>query len=135
MITRGRLVSIIASLLLAHITAAAAGDELKPVSVSIPAQPMRAALAQLAEQTGLQLIYPSDIAEHLTAPALNGSYTPRAALERLLADSPLAFEFLNDRTAAISSTSRGAASGPVSGAKVAPADSNRGERYRGIRLS
>ncbi len=72
------------------------------VSLDIPAQPLSAALHQLAEQTGLQLVYETRLALDHRSPAVVGSLSAREALERLLQGSGLQFQFLGDRTVAVS---------------------------------
>src|SRR5688572_11635317 len=74
------------------------------VPLNLPAQPMRDALTALGKQTGLQVVYTAqDVTERITAPGLEGRFTPHAALTRLLENSGLYFEFLNERTVAIRS--------------------------------
>jgi len=51
----------------------------------IPAQPLASALRAFASQGGQQLLFDEDRLARLRAPALNGRYTPREALDRLLA--------------------------------------------------
>jgi iron complex outermembrane recepter protein len=79
-------------------SSAEASDEL---SHDIAPQPLAQALSEFATQTGLQFIYVSGIAANrVSKPAPRG--LPAAdALQRLLADSGLHFEFLNDRTVRI----------------------------------
>src|SRR5687768_15529318 len=72
------------------------------VQVSIPAQPMPQALDEFARQTGMQVVFATeDVAGGITAPKVIGTYRPAEALERLLADSGLEFEFINSRTVAV----------------------------------
>lgn len=59
-------------------------------SVHIPAGPLDGALKALATQTGRQLLYTSALVAGRTAPALEGRFTPEAALARLLGDAPIA---------------------------------------------
>ncbi len=92
----------IAALLLAGpATAAQQPQAAQQLSLQISAQPMREALAALAAQTGVQLIFPADVAEDLAAPAINGNYTVRDALDVLLANSGLRQDWINARTVAI----------------------------------
>ncbi len=81
----------------------------KTISVNIRAQAMSDALNELAAQTGLQLLFHVEnvMPAELTAPAVVGALTPRAALKKLLANSGLAYNFVNERTVEI----RPAASG------------------------
>lgn len=62
-----------------------------PVSVSIPAQPLDAALEQLGEQTGLQIFYLPEIVQGLNAPNIAGNLTADQALRRLLAGTGIEF--------------------------------------------
>ncbi|BBA32131.1 TonB-dependent receptor protein [Methylocaldum marinum] len=56
-----------------------------------PAQPLGKALTEFADQTGTKLLFPAQLVEGLTAPALHGHYTDTEALQRLLAESPLTY--------------------------------------------
>lgn len=75
-----------------------AADTDKPVQFNIPAQSLSSALMRFSTDTRLQVLYDSDIAEHLQAPALNGTYTPEQALEKLLKGSGLNYRYSNDKT-------------------------------------
>lgn len=80
---------------------ALAGDGLtadQHVEFKINAPTMVAALIQFTQQSGLQLVFPTDGGRDIAAPRVEGSYTPRAALEQLLQDSGLTFEFVNTHT-------------------------------------
>src|SRR3984957_9350569 len=76
-----------------------------PYSVSIPAEPLGDALNELAQQTGLQILFSSELVARIRAPAVKGSFTADDALRRILANSGLRFEFVNPRTIAILSPS------------------------------
>jgi len=81
---------------------AAADEPRTAVELHISAQPIEDALNQFAQQTGLQVLTPSGItASNVTAPDVNGSYTPEQALRILLRNTGLKFEFVNTRTVAI----------------------------------
>jgi hypothetical protein len=66
--------------------------------VAIPPQALAASLQELAKQSGIQIIFFSKVVEGYEAPALNGTYTPEAALDKLLAGTNLVYRALNDRT-------------------------------------
>ncbi len=68
------------------------------VTVDIKSQPVGAALNELAQQSGMQVIFYSDLAAGIEAPALVGTVTPGGALTRLLADTGLTFDTLNETT-------------------------------------
>tara|TARA_A100001391_G_scaffold184201_1_gene151864 strand:- start:4894 stop:7200 length:2307 start_codon:yes stop_codon:yes gene_type:complete len=59
--------------------------------LDIPTQPLDAALAELAEATGVQLLYDADITRGKQSPALRGDYPATEALQRLLAGSGLRY--------------------------------------------
>jgi outer membrane receptor protein involved in Fe transport len=77
---------------------AEASEEL---SRDIAAQPLAQALSEFAAQTGLQLVYVSEIAAAQTSKGAPRGLAPAEALQRLLADTGLRFEFLNERTVRI----------------------------------
>lgn len=62
-----------------------------PVSISIPAQSLDAALEQLGEQAGLQIFYLPEMVQGLNAPNVSGSLTADQALRRLLAGTGIEF--------------------------------------------
>ena len=71
------------------------------LSTAIAAQPLPSALAEFAQQTGLQLIYVSkDATGHASGGAAAG-LSATAALTQLLDGTGLHFEFLNSRTVRI----------------------------------
>jgi iron complex outermembrane receptor protein len=72
-----------------------------PYSVSIPAEPLGDSLNELAQQTGLQILFSSELVARIRAPAVKGSLTADDALRRILGNSGLRFEFVNPRTIAI----------------------------------
>ena len=68
------------------------------VRVRIEAQPLEQALQAFSAQTGVQVIFPTELAHERNAPAVDGELTPDEVLRRLLADSGLEFTHVNDRT-------------------------------------
>ena len=71
------------------------------LQLDIASQPLGDALSRLAEAAGVQVVFYSEVAEGVMAPHLAGSYTVRDALDRLLADTPLEYEFLSEHTLSI----------------------------------
>jgi len=59
-------------------------------TISVPAQPLAAALNELSRQTGIQVFAAGDVVAGVQAPALSGRFTVQQALDRLLAGSGLA---------------------------------------------
>ncbi len=72
-----------------------------PYSVSIPAEPLGDALNELAQQTGLQILFSSELVARMRAPQVKGSLSADEALRKILSNSGLRFEFVNPRTIAI----------------------------------
>ena len=64
---------------------------------TIAAEPLPQALTALAEQTGLQILYVSDLAQGKTSQAVPKGLDATQALRRLLEGSGLTFERLNER--------------------------------------
>ena len=71
------------------------------LSHDIAAQPLAQALSEFATQTGLQVVYVSGIVTSQDSKGASRGLPTGDALERLLADTGLRFEFLNDRTVRI----------------------------------
>ena len=69
--------------------------------LDIASQPVGDALSRLAEAAGLQIVFYSDVAAGVIAPPLAGSYSVRDALDRLLAGTPLEYEFLTEQTVSV----------------------------------
>src|SRR5262249_20879569 len=86
------------ALLCALAISGASAAEQARYQVKIQAQPLGAALQELASQSGIQIIFFSKLTEGRDAPALNGKYTPEAALDLLLRGTDLTFRQLNDKT-------------------------------------
>jgi hypothetical protein len=76
--------------------------------VAIPRQALGTSLQQLAKQSGIQIIFFSKVVEGHEALPLNGTFTPEAALDRLLAGTNLTYHALNERTIEVSAGARAA---------------------------
>lgn len=68
----------------------------RAAQLDIQAQPLDAALAELAEATGVQLLYKADITRDKRSPALRGDYSAPQALSHLLAGSGLRYQVNDD---------------------------------------
>jgi outer membrane receptor for ferric coprogen and ferric-rhodotorulic acid len=77
---------------------AAPSTEPAKYDIKIDSQPLGTALQALAKQSGVQIIFFSQITEGLRAPALEGQFTLSTALELLLAHSRLTFRVINPKT-------------------------------------
>jgi outer-membrane receptor for ferric coprogen and ferric-rhodotorulic acid len=68
-----------------------AGDPLKTCDLNLDSQPLDRALAELIRQCDVQLLYPSEIAKGVSAPALKGQYALDTVLHRLLSGTGLTY--------------------------------------------
>jgi iron complex outermembrane receptor protein len=72
------------------------------VSLVIESKTLDQALDEWARQSGFQIFVQNwDVAKKLTAPKLRGTFSARAALEQLLAGTPLTYKWLSERAVAI----------------------------------
>ena len=96
-------ITVASALGLAAVSTAASGQEAKAtrLTLNMRAQPIGDALSELAQTAGLQVVFYTEVSEGITAPALTGTYTSKAALDKLLTGTRLRYEFINDRTVAI----------------------------------
>src|ERR1700675_3748268 len=80
--------------------AAAAIDDSpgRPLSLNIPSESLPQALAAFVDQTGLQLVYLSPLAEGKYSEAAPAGLSPPQALMRMLLGTGIDFVFLNSRT-------------------------------------
>ena len=81
-------------------------------TLSIPAAPLGDALNEFAQQTGLQVLFSSQLVAQLRGPRVTGSHTAEDALNQLLANTGLKFEFVNPRTVTIVTASNPSNSAP-----------------------
>jgi len=79
-------------------TAVAQQADQQRIEVDIPAQPLDQAVTELARQAGLAIGGNAALLRGKQAQALAGEYTPREALDRLLAGSGVAARFGGDDT-------------------------------------
>jgi iron complex outermembrane recepter protein len=70
-------------------------------NLSIPAEPLANALNDLAQQSGLQVMFASELVARLRSAEVKGTLTPEEALQRLLSNTGLHFEFVNPHTITI----------------------------------
>ena len=68
---------------------------------AIPAQPLKSALAQFAQQTGLQLVYVTSLLRGQSSPGATEGSDARGALAQLLRGTGLTFEYLTPSTVRI----------------------------------
>jgi iron complex outermembrane receptor protein len=90
------------------------------LATAIPPQPLAGALDAFAQQTGLQLVYVSEIGRGKVSRGASAGLEPAAALARLLDGTGLHFEFLNERSVRIFAAKPAAPAVPASRAAPAP---------------
>lgn len=73
----------------------------KEIQLDIKSQVLADALNEWAQATGFRLIGSGAATRNLSSPRLQGAFTPRAALSRLLEGTTLTYEFLDERTVTI----------------------------------
>lgn len=87
----------------------AAAVQAQPVALDLPAQPLDQSLNALARASGAQIVFITDVARGLRAPALKGSLGVREALAQLLAGSGLVVRAQDERTFTVERAAAGAA--------------------------
>src|SRR5260370_12026434 len=70
----------------------------RPLSLSIPSESLPQALAAFVDQTGLQLVYLSTLAEGRNSQSAPAGLSPPQALMRSLTGTGIDFVFLNNPT-------------------------------------
>jgi outer membrane receptor for ferric coprogen and ferric-rhodotorulic acid len=95
------------------------GNEQVPAAFTYPlkidSRALADALQEFARQSGLQVIFFSELTEGLKAPPLDGQYTLETAMRVLLAQSHLSFRIINARTVQVRAI-------PLEADKPAPAN-------------
>lgn len=89
---------IVAALVL---TSAAWAQAEQIYSLKIGAQPLAEALQAFADQSGLQVMFFSEVSRGLNTKPVVGSFSSEQALRMLLEGTGLSFSFINDRTVTI----------------------------------
>ncbi len=95
--------------LLAQLGALAVGANVaiaEPMKFEVAASDASNALSTFSTQAGLQILFEHRAVEGRRTQAVVGEYEPSAALELLLKQSGLTFEFVNDKTVAIREPAR-----------------------------
>jgi iron complex outermembrane receptor protein len=82
----------------AVLLAASSYAQTAKVTLDIPAEPLDKALNALARQSGIQILFASEVAKSKNAPLLKGDYTVREALDKLLTGSGLVVREQADKT-------------------------------------
>jgi iron complex outermembrane recepter protein len=120
---RGRLSHLIGPFcLICSMFASAVGhaQSAPTLPANIAAQPLSDALDVFANQTGLQLIYLSDLAKDLRSKGARAGMPVAEALSQLLSGTGLGFQFLNPRTVRVFANPAALGNGGRSPPKVRP---------------
>ena len=83
------------------------------IAFDIPAQDLNAALLTFADRAGLQLVFDVGLVEGLRNAALNGTFTAREGLSRLLAGTGMTFRFNGANTVTLERAVVQPESGPL----------------------
>jgi len=86
----------------------------------IESQPLDGALQDFARQTGMQILFFSDVTDGLRSVGLEGKYTMKAAMRLLLSGSNLTYRLINSKTIEITASAAG------------PANNRRGALFKRI---
>lgn len=105
---------------------ASAATRRKPTN--IPAQPLVAALQVLAKERNLQVIYRADLAQNVHSAGAVGEFTPKEALDRLVAGTGLTYRYLNETTVTIEQIAT--VEVPGNSTPPAPSDDAVSDRFR-----
>jgi len=92
---------IVMSLLAVCDPALAAEPSQPDLRLEIDSQPIGAALNEFARQSGLQVFLSSEDGAGIISPRISGTFTAETALDRLLANSGLKYEYISPRTIAV----------------------------------
>lgn len=75
------------------------------ISYDIPAQPLSRSLAAFARASNIKIAYSAALTQGKSAPAIQGPYTRKGALEKLLSGSGLSYSFTGNDSVTISAAS------------------------------
>jgi iron complex outermembrane recepter protein len=89
------IVFVLLACLLLPISLKAESNQKSAVQFHIPKQKLIPALTDFAEQSGVQLLYSSELAEPLSTSAINGTYAPQQALTFLLKGTGIAYHYVD----------------------------------------
>jgi outer membrane receptor for ferrienterochelin and colicin len=98
---RAVLLSTMGAITLGLPAASQAESKANSFTLTIPAAPLGDALNEFAQQTGMQVLFSSQLVAQLRGPRVTGSHTAEEALGQLLVNTGLKFEFVNPRTITI----------------------------------
>ena len=97
----------------------------QPFEITIPAGNLAEALEKLGDQSGLQIMYEPAVARGIRVAAVNGKITPGDALTRLLAQTGLEADRVNDKTVVLRRADAKQEPKPVKKEQAEPSAANR----------
>ena len=119
--TYRRVRTFIVSLLATALVRAVWADPASPpIEFHVDGGDATTTLTEFSRQAHLQLLFDYNVVKGHTTKPLDGTYQPAEALQRLLANTDLEFDFVNDRTLAVTQKKA-----PAEGAKVAAVEPKR----------
>jgi hypothetical protein len=86
---------------------------LRAAEISVPGAPMHLhieagdaslMLNEFSRETDIQVLFDFNLVRRLRTPAVNGTYSPTEGLKQLLKGTGLTFDWVNDRTLAVTPT-------------------------------
>ncbi|MGC1548064.1 MAG: TonB-dependent receptor [Rhodanobacter sp.] len=95
-----------------------------PHTVAIAAMPLAQALDRFAHETGMQIVYGSEIADSLRSQGASGGLSPEHQLQQLLKGTGLTYRFITPNTVTIVPGNASSSATTPSTAAVATASSN-----------
>src|SRR5262249_19106380 len=98
----------------------APAEPAQQVAFDIRSQPLGEALDEFSRHSHVRVVVESALGEGITAALLSGTYTSSGALEKLLCSTGLKFEYLDERTVAITAPVHARASGVDAKMPVSP---------------
>lgn len=102
---QGKMISLLtAALLIAVVVSGSVSAQSGQRQFNISAQPLASALRQFADQSELQLAYPTADVEGLQTTGVTGAFTPEDGLSQLLRGTGLSFQFLGEKTVTLVKT-------------------------------
>ena len=109
------LLSSVSVAVLASTFAPVAARAAEPVvTVSLPAGPMQSSLVALATQANVKIFFPSELVAGLRAPALQGRFTVREAIEHLVSGNQIVIDEIRPGVLALRSPRTPVSTAPVS---------------------
>lgn len=89
-------------------------------TINVEAQPLAEALKDFSAQTGLQLAYVATLAENKTSNGVEDAKSPDDALDAILDNTGLEYQFVNDETIAIGEATKPRGNSDSKNSKITP---------------